>query len=134
MLTLFDRVMSSIYDDKIQIKFVPSQGINQDQINAYNTLAQSDYQEMGKARLDYDWCWDTLFFGRGYMETIRFNKKRKILQPKEELFKDGIMSPNVVDAAVLTMAVPDSTVRNNAIYKTRGGQFYDKMDTIYENG
>ncbi len=81
MLTLFDRVMSSIYDDKIQIKFLPSQGILQDQINAYNILAQSDYQEMGKAKLDYDWCWDTLFFGRGYMETVRFDKKKKILQP-----------------------------------------------------
>src|SRR3990167_9433165 len=53
----------------------------EDQINSYNTLAQSDYQEMGKAKLDYEWCWDTLFFGRGYAETIRFDKKRKILQP-----------------------------------------------------
>ena len=81
MLTLFDRVMAGVYDDKIQVKFLPSQGITQDQINAYNLLAQSDYQEMDKARLDYDWCWDTLFFGRGYMETIRFDEKKKILQP-----------------------------------------------------
>lgn len=81
LITLFDRVMSSIYDDKMQVKFLPSQGITQDQINAYNTLAQSDYQEMGKSKLDYDWCWDTLFFGRGYAETIRFDKKRKIIQP-----------------------------------------------------
>jgi len=81
MLTLFDRVMSGVYDDKIQVKFIPSQGITQEQINSYNLLAQSDYQEMGKAKLDYDWCWDTLFFGRGYMETVRFDKKKKIMQP-----------------------------------------------------
>lgn len=81
LLTLFTRTMSNLYDDKIQVKFIPSQGINQDQINAYNILAQSDYQEMGKAKLDYDWCWDSLFFGRGYMETLRFDKKRKIMQP-----------------------------------------------------
>lgn len=81
MLTLFDRVMSGVYDDKIQVKFLPSQGLTQEQINDYNLLAQSDYQEMGKAKLDYDWCWDTLFFGRGYVETIRFDKKKKILQP-----------------------------------------------------
>ena len=81
LLTLFNRVMSSLYDDKLQIKFLPSQGINQDQINAYNILAQSDYLEMGKAKLDYDWCWDTLFYGRGYIETLRFNKKRKIMEP-----------------------------------------------------
>lgn len=81
MLTLFDRIMSSTYDDKMQIKFLPSQGISQDQINAYNILAQSDYQEMGKAKLDYDWTWDSLFFGRGYMETVRFDMKKKIMQP-----------------------------------------------------
>lgn len=81
LLTLFNRVMSSIYDDKMQVKFLPSQGLLQEEINAYNVLAQSDYQEMGKAKLDYDWCWDTLFFGKGFMETIRFDKKKKILQP-----------------------------------------------------
>lgn len=81
LLTLFNRVMSSLYDDKMQIKFLPSQGINQDQINAYNVLAQSDFIEMEKAKLDYDWCWDTLFYGRGYMETLRFDKKRKIMEP-----------------------------------------------------
>ncbi len=81
ILTLFNRILSVVYDDKLQVKFLPSQGISQDQINSYNSLAQSDYQEMGKAKLDYDWTWDTLFFGRGYLETVRFDMKRKILEP-----------------------------------------------------
>lgn len=82
LLTLFDRVLSSAYDDKIQTKFLPSQGITQQQLDSYNNLAKSDYQEMQKAKLDYDWIWDTLFFGRGYCETLRFDKKRKIMQPE----------------------------------------------------
>lgn len=82
LLTLFNRTLSALYDDRIQIKFLPSQNITQNQINSYNTLAQSDYLEMQKAKLDYDWCWDALFFGRGYMETIRFNKKQKIMEPQ----------------------------------------------------
>lgn len=81
LITLFHRLLSSTYDDKMQVKFLPSQGIKQDQLNSYNILAQSDYQEMEKAKLDYDWLWDTLFFGRGYIETLRFNKKRKIMEP-----------------------------------------------------
>lgn len=81
LLTLLNRVVSSLYDDKIQVKFLPSQGINQDQLNAYNMLAQSDYLEMGKAKIDYDWVWDTLFFGRGYVETLQFDMKRKIMKP-----------------------------------------------------
>ena len=56
LLTLFNRILSSLYDDKIQVKFLPSQGILQEQLNSYNILAQSDYQEMNKAKLDYDWC------------------------------------------------------------------------------
>lgn len=81
LLTLFNRVLSSLYDDKLQIKFLPSQGIQQSQLNSYNVLAQSDYMEMEKSKLDYDWCWDALFFNRGYVETLRFNKRQKILQP-----------------------------------------------------
>jgi len=81
LITLFNRIMSSLYDDKMQVKFLPSQGILQDQLNSYNVLAQSDYLEMGKAKLDYDWTWDALFFGQGYLETLRFNKKRKIMEP-----------------------------------------------------
>ena len=81
LLTLFNRVLSSLYDDKLQIKFLPSQGITQDQLNSYNILAQSDYMEMTKPKLDYDWVWDALFFNRGYMETLRFDKRRKIMQP-----------------------------------------------------
>ena len=81
LLSLFNKTLSALYDDKMQIKFLPSQGILQEQINSYNSLAQSDYLEMNKAKLDYDWCWDTLFFGRGYLETLRFNKKQKIMEP-----------------------------------------------------
>lgn len=81
LITLFNRIMSSLYDDKIQIGFVPIEEIDQKRINSLNLLAENDYREMDKAKLDYDWVWDTLFFGRGYMETLRFNKKRKIMEP-----------------------------------------------------
>ena len=81
LVTLFNRIMSSLYDDKMQVKFLPSQGILQDQLNSYNVLAQSDYLEMGKAKIDYDWIWDALFFGQGFLETLRFNKGRKIMEP-----------------------------------------------------
>lgn len=81
MLTLFNRTMANLYDDKMQVKFVPSEELDQKKVNSLNVLAQNDYREMDKAKLDYDWCWDTLFFGRGYMETLRFDTKRKIMQP-----------------------------------------------------
>lgn len=82
LVTLFNRIMSNLYDDKMQVKFVPSEELDQKKVNSLNILAQNDYREMGMAELDYDWTWDTLFFGRGYMETLQFNKKNKIMEPK----------------------------------------------------
>lgn len=81
LITLFQRVLSNAYDDKMQTKFVPSEELEQKEVNALNILAQNDYREMDKAKLDYDWLWDTLFFGRGYVETLRFDTKRKLMQP-----------------------------------------------------
>ena len=81
LVTLFNRIMSNLYDDKMQVKFIPGEEIDQKRVNSLNILAQNDYGEMDKSRLDYDWVWDTLFFGRGYMETLRFNKARKIMEP-----------------------------------------------------
>lgn len=82
LLTLFNRVMSNLYDDKMQVKFVPSEELDQKKINSLNILAQNDYREMNMKALDYDWTWDTLFFGRGYMETLRFDHTRKIMRPE----------------------------------------------------
>ena len=132
MLTLFDRVMSNIYDDKIQVKFLPSQGITQDQINAYNLLAQSDYQEMAKSKLDYDWCWDTLFFGRGYMETVRFDMKKKIMQPHVinplNFGYDPYME-NVQDWRYYWKWITKS--KNDLLKLKRGGVMQDiKLDSI----
>lgn len=81
LITLFNRIMSNLYDDKMQVKFIPGEELDQKKVQSLNILAQNDYREMGMAELDYDWTWDTLFFGRGYMETLRFNKKNKIMEP-----------------------------------------------------
>lgn len=81
LLTLFNRTLSTNYDDKQQVKFLPSQGITQEQLNSYNILYQSDYLEMNKPKMDYDWAWDTIGFGSGYCETKKFNQKRKIMEP-----------------------------------------------------
>ena len=81
LLTLFNRIMSNLYDDKMQVKFVPGEELDQKKVQSLNILAQNDYREMDKAQHDYDWTWDTLFFGRGYMETIRFDHERKIMRP-----------------------------------------------------
>ena len=74
--------------------------------------------------------------GWNEFEIVKYKNKdgKIIIQPKEELFKEGIMSPNCVDAAVLTMAIPNSTIRTQAVYKNANGRFHDAMETIYQQG
>lgn len=60
------------------------------------------------------------------------NKDGKIIiQPKEDLLKQGILSPNVVDAAVLTQAVTTTAIRSAQMMKARGGVFHDKTIEIW---
>ena len=112
LVTLFNRIMSSLYDDKMQVKFLPSQGILQDQLNSYNVLAQSDYMEMGKAKIDYDWTWDALFFGQGYLETLRFNKKIKLTVEQKNTVNLIQMS-----RLLLTSQLLSSHLQNEAYHK-----------------
>lgn len=60
------------------------------------------------------------------------NKDGKIaIQPKEDLFREGILSPNVVDAAVLTMAATDTTIKNARVMRHQGNQFRDRMIDVW---
>lgn len=70
---------------------------------------------------------------RNELTNIRYKNKdgKVIIQPKEDLLKMGVLSPNVVDAAVLTMRVAESTIRTNRLIKARGGQFYDRTIEIW---
>lgn len=72
-------------------------------------------------------------FGWNEFEIVKYKNKdgKIIIQPKEELFREGISSPNCVDAAVLTMAISEQAIRSNRILKNQGGQFHDKMVEVW---
>lgn len=71
--------------------------------------------------------------GWNEFEVVKYKNKdgKIIIQPKEDLFKDGIMSPNCVDAAVLTQVISESALKHRS---TVGMPFYDQTDNIYKNG
>lgn len=80
-------------------------------------------------RLLYNTAWNEF-------EVVKYKNKdgKIIIQPKEELFRDGIMSPNVVDAAVLTQVIADQQIKSSRMVKQmRGREFYDKTDKIWRN-
>lgn len=74
-------------------------------------------------------------FGWNEFEYVRYkHKDGKIsIQPKEELFKEGLMSPNCVDAAVLTMVIEDKNVKSQRILQAnKGRKQYDAMDAVWK--
>ena len=71
--------------------------------------------------------------GWNEFEYVKYKTKdgKIAIQPKEELFRQGIMSPNCVDAACLTQIVTDSQIRSARIVKANAGRFNDKMIDIW---
>jgi hypothetical protein len=75
--------------------------------------------------------------GWNEFEYVKYKNKdgKIIIQPKEDLFREGIMSPNCVDAAVLTMVVNDQMIKSQRISKANIGRVpYDRMQAIMNEG
>lgn len=113
---------------------VDKTGIGQ---GVYDRLKQLDYNVRGVSfgekseddqfsNLKAEWHWrerkwllsgGRLVQNHGWneFEYVKYKNKdgKIIIQPKEELFRDGIMSPNCVDAAVLTMALTDTMIKSS---------------------
>ncbi len=81
LFSYLQRVHSNLYESKLPIKFEPNEDGEMSNVESLNKLVRADFQEMNMSMIEYDWLWDACFFGRGYVETINFNKKRKLLEP-----------------------------------------------------
>lgn len=74
--------------------------------------------------------------GWNEFEVVKYKNKdgKIIIQPKEELFREGIASPNCVDAAVLTMVLGDSAIKSSRVMKYMQGKgFNDQTTKIWKN-
>ena len=83
MFTILQTVLASLYVDRLSVEFGAKEQGDAETVENLNSLAENDYDEMEKDILDYDWDWDTLFFGRGllsFSEYIR-DPEKKIYLP-----------------------------------------------------
>lgn len=74
-------------------------------------------------------------YGWNEFEIVKYKNKdgKIIIQPKEELFREGIASPNCVDAAVLTMCIEDRNIKAQRIIQAnKGKKAYDAMEDIWK--
>ena len=106
---------------------------------------KSEDDQFGNLKAEWHWRERTWLLSGGRLlyntawnefEIVKYKNKdgKIIIQPKEELFRDGLMSPNVVDAAILTMVLADSAIKSSRIVKQmQGKEQFDQMDRIWRN-
>lgn len=148
-------VMDKYREYKCDFIVIDKSGVGQ---GVYDRLREMNYPCRGVSfgekseeemftNLKAEWHWRErewlLSGGRLYHNTawnefeyVKYKNKdgKIIIQPKEELFREGIASPNCVDAAVLTQVITDGAIRSNRIFNNGLGKpFHDRTIEIWNN-
>ena len=75
-------------------------------------------------------------YGWNEFEYVKYQNKDGVIriQAKEDLFREGLSSPNCVDAAVLTQFIKSETIKKEKFIKmNKGRPFYDEMQSVWNN-
>jgi hypothetical protein len=148
-------VMEKYRDYKADFIVIDKSGVGQ---GVFDRIKDLDYPVRGVsfgeksedpmfANLKAEWHWrerqwllsgGRLIQNHGWneFEYVKYKNKdgKLIIQPKEDLFREGIMSPNCVDAAVLTQVINENMIKSNRMFKANGGRmFKDKMKDVWDS-
>jgi len=82
LFDIFQSIFAALYNDQLTTEFVGRTEGSSDTAEALNNTAKFDYDEMQKAIVDYEWDWDTLFFGYGLVGMTYFERKKMIPVPE----------------------------------------------------
>ncbi len=82
LFTIFQTVLASLYSDELTVEFVGRNHGSDEQAENLNIMAKYDTAEMDKETLDYDWIWDTCFFGRGLVMLYSWDDEAKCPIPE----------------------------------------------------
>lgn len=75
--TIFNTVFASLYDDKLIVTWKGREDGDDDKAEYLNGVYKFDYDAMQKDLIDYQWGWNTLFFGKGFVIMNSFDRKDK---------------------------------------------------------
>lgn len=82
LFTIHQTVLASLYDDQLMVAFEGREDGDQDTAENLDSMAEYDYDEMEKDVVDYQWDFDTSFFGRGLVMLMEFDRVRKVPVPE----------------------------------------------------
>lgn len=82
LFTIHQTVLASLYDDKLNVTFVPREQGDEDVAENDTALADYDAGEMEKDVLDYNWDWDATFYGVGLVCLMEFDRDKMLPIPE----------------------------------------------------
>lgn len=86
LFTIFNTVMASLYDDRLMANWEGRGGEGDEDIeDNLNALSEYDYDVMGKDIVEYEWGWDSAFYGRGLCLMMEFNRAQEVMAPVPEI-------------------------------------------------
>lgn len=74
LFTIFQTVLASLYVDRLDVEFSGKESGDDDVAQNLNAVARSDYDDMEKDIIDFNWDWDTLFSGRGLISFEEYDR------------------------------------------------------------
>lgn len=75
MFTILQTVLASLYGDRLGVTHLGREEGDEETCSNIDALARFDYEEMENDVLDYEWDFDTCFFGRGLKLIMEFDRK-----------------------------------------------------------
>lgn len=82
IFTIHQSVLAALYTDRLTSSFEAREDGDYERTEQLNPMAEFDYDEMEKDIIDYDWDWDTLFFGVGYTLMMEFDGEAQVPVPE----------------------------------------------------
>jgi len=92
MFTIHQTVLASLYDDRLSTDFTGREEGDDEVADNLNAMADADYVGMEKDKIDYDYIWNTTFFGRGILALEEY-----VREPSKGIY---LPLPEVVDPMV----------------------------------
>lgn len=82
LFTIFQTVLASLYSDQLTASFTPRESGDEETAENLDITAEYDHDEMEKDILDYEWDFEAMFFGRGLMALMEFDRDDLVPVPE----------------------------------------------------
>jgi hypothetical protein len=105
MFTIFQTMLASLYVDRLNATWTGREEGDDDVAENLNALSKYDYTEMEKDITDYDWIWNTCFFGRAPLDLSEY-----IRDPENNIY---LPIPRAIDLTVFLRDPRGTSINGN---------------------